>query len=281
MRKNRASRVMNSALICASIGTPAWMKVDHVTRSLVLLLCLSLSWAAQGREPPSPQCIDARQVSDSQQIDAHTVVLRTDDGIRASAMLGTACPDLFTEGDVRLLAPDGWLCGGADDAIVTRAQRCAVESVAHIDARRYAELLQRGRADNTLDAVVVTGRRVRGFAGTTDYCVRTSGLRSWQDSIGGVTVEVSPRKSGGNRYYRLETAGRCGAAVNADSVELLSGLENGMVCGHPGDRVVFRKLYEGADPMNMRGVTAMQRFLQSGLAADAGCQITRVYPVEG
>lgn len=254
---------------------------DHVSRSFVLLLCLSLSCVVQGREPPSPQCIDARRVSDSHQIDARTVLLRTDDGIRASATLGTACPDLFTDGDVRLLAPDGWLCGGADDAVVTRAQRCAVESVTHVDARQYAEILQRGRTDNTLDAVVVTGRRVKSFAGTTDYCVRTTGLRSWQDSIGGVTVEVSPRKAGGNRYYRLETVGRCGDAVNADLVELLSGLENGMVCGHPGDRVVFRKLHEGADPTNVRGVTAMQRFLQSGLAARAGCQITRVYPVEG
>lgn len=252
-----------------------------MSRFWALLLGLSLSAVVHGREPPSPHCVDARRVADSHQIDSLTVLLRTDDGLRASATLGAACPDLLIKGDARLVAPGGWLCGGPDDAVVSDTQRCAVDAVAHVDARQYAELLQRGRADTTLDTVVVTGRRVRGFAGTSDYCVRTNGLRSWQDGIGGVTIEVSPRKAGGNRYYRIETVGRCGQAVNADAMELLSGLDNGMVCGHPGDRIIFRKLHEGADPTDVRGITAMQYFLQSGLAARAGCQVTRVYPIDG
>lgn len=132
-----------------------------------------------------------------------------------------------------------------------------------------------------MDAVVVRRRRAGGFAGFTDDCVRTRGLRSWQDGVGGVTVEVSPRRAGGHRYYRIETVGRCSEAGNADTLELVSGLENGMVGGHPGDRVVFRKLREVAEPAAVRGEAAAQDILQSGLAAPPGCQITRVYPVEG
>ncbi|KRG37431.1 hypothetical protein ARC78_16120 [Stenotrophomonas pictorum JCM 9942] len=256
-------------------------------RPLSLLLALSLlplAASAQDndiRQPPAPHCMDARKVDDVQVIDTATLALRLTDGGRYRMSLQEDCPGVGTE-PVNLLARGGWFCGNPDEAIRTATASCAVTAVEPQDSRQYAELL-RSRAStlvNSLPSVAVTGTTHRGFAGSPDYCVGIRDLRSWREDPQGVVVEVSPRRSGGHRYYRLELGSSCGDLSNADTLTLLSGVGLAQVCGHPGDRLRLSRAQPTpvGDFIEPDAIPRPQ--MQSKIASTFfGCPIARVYPL--
>jgi hypothetical protein len=51
-------------------------------------------------------------------------------------------------------------------------------------------------------------------------------------------VELSPRRSGGHRYYRVELAQGCPVLDAAPAITFQSGMGIGLICGNPGDRIV-------------------------------------------
>lgn len=157
---------------------------------------------------------------------------------------------------------------------------CPIASVRVVDTREYGDIVRRAREEHisTFDPVVASAPRQRSFVGTTDYCLRVDALRGWQEDVDGLRVEVSPRRAGGHRHYRIETDGGCGDMANADTLRLVSGVGLGMLCGNPGDRAVFSR----AQPSGAAGVSGFPRPLMQGrLAAAHGCRINRLYPIEG
>lgn len=234
---------------------------------------------AQERTPPGPDCIDARALRDVHQADDRTLALRAEDGSRAVLTFQADCPNVTSRSDVTTLAPGGWLCGAAGEAVRSGSQACPVASVRLVDAREYADVVREAQRHgiSTFDPVVVSAPEQHRFAGTPDYCLRVDALRGWQEDREGLRVEVSPRRAGGNRHYRIETNGGCGDMANAETLRLVSGVGLGMVCGNPGDRVVFAR----SQPAALGGVSGFPRpLMQSTLAAEHGCRINRLYPID-
>lgn len=248
---------------------------------LLLVLCAPTS-AAQStdpeRIPPAPDCIDAHALRDLHQTDERTLAMRAGDGTRAVVTLGVDCPAIASGSEVTTLGYGGWLCGAPGETIHAGSQSCPVAGVRVVDNREYADVLRQAHLDaiNTLDPVTVNAPRQHRFAGTTDYCLRVDILRGWQEDAGGLRVEVSPKRAGGNRYYRIETQGGCGDVLNAENLRLVSGMGLGMVCGNPGDRVVFSRDQPPAVG-NDRGFSRAR--MQSSLATQYGCRINRLYPI--
>lgn len=251
----------------------------HRTVSAVALATLMATAHAQTRQAPLPHCIDSRAIAEAHQVDARTLALRDEDGGRRRVTLAEACPDLLGDLDVALIGWGGWLCGTEGDAIRTAESVCPVARVEHVDARAYAELVRESRQNLMLLApVVVRGPRARGFRGTPDYCVASRWLRSWHEDSDGLVVEVSPRRSAGNRYYRVEIDGGCSQIVNSDTIALVSGLGTGIVCGHPGDHVVFSKSVSARGTGS--GSVGLPALGQTALASASRCRVSNVYPLE-
>ena len=114
-----------------------------------------------------------------------------------------------------------------------------------------------------------------GFRGTATYCFAPRYLRSWSEDPKGVTVEVSPRHSGGNRYYRVELTGSCPMLDRASSVTFVSGLDLGIICGNPGDELVVQR--ETPTPYPAQGNPMLDRPGRPSTAA-ARCAVAAVYP---
>lgn len=226
--------------------------------------------STQAREPPASQCIDGRKLADARQIDARTLVLQDTAAGRRRVTLSDDCADVLRDDQVQFVGWGGWICGNDGDVVRSSVRTCRVEAVDLLDAQTYAGLLRNAQAP-MLDTVVVQGRRTRGFSGTADYCVANRWLRSWHDGPDGLVVEVSPRRTAGHRHYRIETAGSCSFQFDADTLALVSAMGTGVVCGHPGDQVVFGRDSSGGDIRSQRVPRA---------AALARCTITGVYPIE-
>jgi hypothetical protein len=232
----------------------------------------------QAREPPAPHCADARTVQESWQSGERTIVLRTADDARYRIDLAEACPDATAGGQLRLLTREGWLCGGGEERVRSGDGVCAIAAVTAIDARTFASHA-RAAADGhgvDLDRVVVTGPRNRRFTGSAAFCLDARHVRGWHEDGDSLVVEVSPRRSGGYRRYRVELAGACPGLVRAEGMRLESRLGTTAVCGNPGDRVVpvsasaeqfagdrFRRVVDLPPPLLARG-----------------CPVTAVYPAE-
>lgn len=250
------------------------MKTQSVAAALLACLVWSGQAFAQERLPPRPHCMDATRIADAVPVDDKTMAFLLSDEGRFRVSFQQACPGFNREQGVRLLGRGGWICGDEGEAMRTDAGLCAVAEVQPVDAREFAELLRHRDQSNgvqTLQDVVVTKPRAKGFIGTTDYCVSNAALRSWRDDGSlAVVVEVSPKRSGGNRYYRVELEQSCGDLVNADTLQLVSGMGLGVVCGHPGDRVMTTRL---------RPADMDRPLMQSTLASAHGCRISRVYPL--
>lgn len=250
----------------------------HWKRVTAVICALLASASAHARHAPADHCIDGRAISEAYQVDDRTIVLRGEDGRRHSLTLDIDCPAIFGEHDIQITGWQGWICGASGEAIRSDARSCPILATRVIDSRDYAAALQKVNADmRTLAPVVVKAKRRRGFIGTADYCVANRWLRSWYESGEGLFVEVSPRRSGGNRYYRIETHGNCGNQYNAESLSLMSAMGLGVVCGNAGDHVVFGR--------ESRGALTGQALLGSPLprampAIEPRCEISRVYPVE-
>lgn len=218
--------------------------------------------------------MDATRITSAIRVGEKTLALLLSDGSRFRLSFQQACTTFDHKQSLTLLGRNGWICGDEGEALRTDAGLCPIAEVHSVDAREFADLLRerdQQRDVETLQAVTVTQQRAKGFIGTTDYCVSNSAMRSWHDDGGSaLVVEVSPRRSGGHRYYRLELEQSCGDMVNAETLQLVSGMGLGMVCGHPGDRIVLKR----SQPEGM-----LRPLMQSALASAHGCRISRVYPI--
>jgi hypothetical protein len=244
---------------------------------LPLLLAIALPATAQTRAPPSPDCLDARRMQEVRQAGPRTLTVLSDDDRRFRLELAGDCP-LASDG-ATLLAREGWVCGQPREFVRSGEQLCPIAGLQAIDAREYAALArasdQAGIA--TLDAVQVRAERRRGFAGSDSYCFNPRYLRAWSEDSEGLLVEVSPRRAGGNRYYRVELAQSCPDLYSAPAVSFHSGVGIGLICGNPGDQVLAQAGREDLERAYLQGNGITPRFNPRRTAATR-CMVTAVYP---
>ncbi|TDK21035.1 hypothetical protein E2F46_15145 [Luteimonas aestuarii] len=248
-------------------------------RVLAGVVFLSAALAAESREPPAPHCADARAIEESWQSDERTLVLRLANDSRYRVDLGEARPAATTGGELRLLTHGGWLCGHPDERVrAGEAGLCRIAGVQAIDAKTFAGHARQARLARgvDLDHVTVSAPRSRRFSGSPSFCLDARHVRSWHEDGDGLVVEVSPRRSGGYRRYRVELTGTCPGLVRAEGLRLESSLGSTTICGNPGDRVVpvsasieqfagdrFRRVVDLPTPLLARG-----------------CPVQGVYPLE-
>lgn len=261
--------------------------MNLVARSLALSVMLAMPAAsfAGGTAAdvptvaPASACFNAREVREARQSDARTLVVRLNDESRWRLALGEGCPNALWSAQPRLLSPHGQVCADGGAWLDRGDRRCAVLDVARIDAREYADHALRARnrqpTADELDTIVVRGKRVRGFVGTTAYCVDARYVRGWRDEGSDLVLETSPTRSDGHRYYRVEFNGVCSEMGTMTQLVLKSQVGGTAICGHPGDRAVFSR---DEDELPF-GAGIYRRIAERGLAAQAGCSIARVYPI--
>lgn len=236
-------------------------------------LLTMLNAAAEQRTPPQAHCIDARQIGGAEGITPNSLAVRLKDGQRFNVQLTQDCPAPDSRLSVRG-SKNGWLCAEPGESLVIGDAQCPISTIAPLDSRNYADLLRHRDIQvstlKTLQVEAASQPPSRGFRGTADYCVGVDAVRSWSETPKGITVEVSPNRAAGNRFYRIEVASGCPALTNSQTMTLISGMGIGMVCGHPGDRMALgrpeRELIRPGDRANFSG-----RY---------DCQISRVYPVQ-
>jgi hypothetical protein len=240
---------------------------------------LLLAGAVGAREAPQPHCMDARRVQEAFQAGLRTFAIALDDGGRFELALAADCPQApGHDGGAQVLAPAGWVCSDGSAHIRRGTQACPVATVESIDARRYAALVRQSRYDpegvRTLDTVTVRGERRHGFVGSPNACFSARHLRGWAEDGDGLIVEVSPRHSGGNRYYRVELVHSCPSLTSSPGIVLRSGFGIGAICGNPGDRI---ELAPDGAPGAAAGFMAGIRGRQ--VMGRTGCPIRAVYPI--
>lgn len=256
-------------------------------RFLLLATVLALTPAAESRSrtPPSPVCLDARQVAEVRQVSSHHLAVEGEDGQRFRLTLAQDCPGA-AEAEAALLAPEGWACAAGSAFVRTGGAICAVSGIERIDARTYAalarEAMARSRRDlKTLETVQVRGPRRLGFAGSPSVCFNPRYLRAWAEDSKGLLVELSPRRSGGHRYYRVELAHSCSILDAAPAIVFHSGPGIGLICGNAGDRVIAQdgagSPFESSDAGSSFPDDG-RRSLRMGMRAQ--CSVTAVYPHE-
>lgn len=211
----------------------------------LLVLCVAAAFARAEdtrTAPPSPECMDARQIDRVYPVSAWQLALAQSDGRRFRVELDQACP-VVLDPDARLslLAQDGWACGGARAYVVDarNGEACAIAALAPADEREFAALLRdAGRVKaGQLPAVEVLAKVPRAFRGTHDHCFAARHVRAWSESGEALEVEVSAPRSGGNRRYRVELGEVCPDLGRAVTVGFRAGTGNGVICGNVGDRV--------------------------------------------
>lgn len=266
--------------------------------ALVLSATLSTA-AAESRTPPAPQCLDAREVSEVFQSDARTLALVQSDGKRFRVDLGADCPDITADSNTRMLAAEGWMCGGGNEFVAVDSQLCPVAGVEPITSAEYAGHARASQTSadgsTTLATVVVQGERRRGFAASHNYCFAPRHVRGWSEDPKGLVVEVNPRRSGGHRYYRVELVRSCPHLSGPVEIAFRSGMGIGVICGNPGDDIRTGTRgnsalgFEGGSGRGLPLVTSNGRpseFLMTGsdrlqiLGAKSGCPIRAVYPMD-
>lgn len=259
----------------------AWpLKAWHrrVPFAVLLAFCGGHALAAQP-PPPAPYCLNAREVREAHQSDAHTLALRLNDESRYRLELADACPDALAGDRPTLVSRDGWVCGSNTEYVDLGDRRCAVAGLAKIDASEYADHALRGRrrggAVETLDTIAVRGERRRVFGGTTAYCLDARHMRGWREDGDDIVVEVSPLRSGGNRYYRVELSGQCNEMITMQTLRLESPTGGSAICGTPGDRAFFSR----NENLSFGSAAILRPLSEGGLAAGFGCSISRVYPL--
>lgn len=259
--------------------------------STVLFSAVLLPTAANGGEPvksdasttqsppPAPYCFSARDVREVRQSDDHTVAIRLGDESRYRLQLADACPGALQSDTLKLVSRNGWVCGSNEEMLALDGGRnCAIGGIAKIDSREYAELAlasdrtQAVAKSRTIDNVEVRGKRGRGFRGTTAYCLDSNQMRGWRDDGNDLVVEVAPKRSGGNRYYRVELATACGEINTAHQLRLVSGVGSNAICGNAGDRAVF---FGNEAP----AAEFAQRLTRRSGLTSGSCTVSRVYPL--
>jgi hypothetical protein len=256
----------------------------RIVVSLVLAMSAGIAPASDAgsssaRPPaPSPHCFDARDVREAVQSDPQTIALRLGDESRYRLELAEACPGALRRDRVKIASRHGWVCGSNEEHVTAGDRRCALSGIAKIDARQFAELALRSKRPEAdggdLETIEVRSKRRQGFGGTTAYCFDARHMRGWREDGSDIVVELSPKRSGGHRYYRVELASSCGETTSANALRLESPTGGTAICGNPGDRAMFSVTSGGASATG----TLATRFAGS-LAAQAGCAIKQVYPI--
>ncbi|NUO77635.1 MAG: hypothetical protein HOQ32_16690 [Lysobacter sp.] len=230
--------------------------------------------AATRAGAPAPHCLDARAMDEVRQSSDRTLAVVQNDGRRFRVDLQEDCPAAAADAQASVLAREGWVCGTGNEYVRSGQRLCPVAAVAEIDTKTYAELAlasHRRHGDvATLEAVEVRAEKRRGFGGSVQYCLNPRYMRGWNEDGKGLVVEVSPQRSGGNRYYRVELAYSCPELFDATTIELRSGMGISAVCGNPGDTVV-------AVP-EMREGQGIAR--SGGVLSRISCPIASVYPID-
>ncbi|MEP6906674.1 MAG: DUF6491 family protein [Pseudoxanthomonas sp.] len=212
--------------------------------------------------------MDARLMQEVRQSTPLSLLVLGSDGRRFRVELGNECKLALQDADATLLAEEGWVCGRAREFVQTAGQTCRIAAVRGIDAREYAELARisdRQQAIKTLGTVEVRADRRHGFAGSYSYCFSPRHMRSWSEDGESMLVEMSPKRSRGNRYYRVELVQNCPVLDSSPAIYFQSGMGTGLICGNPGDRVVAIAEEGG---FSSRGIKTMS------------CAIGAVYPME-
>lgn len=255
------------------------MHIRHTSISLGLLLAtIAIPASAQTRSPPpSPDCLDARRMQEVRQVDPRALTVLTDDDRRFRVDLSNDCP--VGTGEATLLAQEGWVCGQAREFVRAGEQLCPISGLQTIDAREYAALARAGDQAGiaTLDTVQVRAERRRGFAGSYSYCFNPRYMRAWSEDSEGLLVEMSPRRAGGNRYYRVELGQSCPDLYSAPAVSFRSGVGIGLICGNPGDQVLAQPEREDIERAYLQGNGIAPRF-NPRRAGTVRCSVTAVYP---
>ncbi|MEN1943015.1 hypothetical protein WCE55_04020 [Luteimonas sp. MJ293] len=274
-----------------------------IKKFLFATLCMLVapSGFGSGRVAPADHCLDSRQVDEVFQANERTLAVAASNGQRYRLDLAQACEGVTTVANARMLAKDGWMCGVDNEFIAMDDHLCPVSGVSRIDAAEYAKHARASYtgADGTLTlaTVHVQGERRRGFAASSNYCFNPRHVRGWSEDREGVLVEVNPRRSGGNRFYRVELMGTCPQLAGGSAMQMRSRMGIGLICGNPGDTILTGtrgsggqsgsagSLQGGFEPLMVASGRPTD-FLMTGsdhvqtLGAKFGCPIKAVYPLD-
>jgi hypothetical protein len=163
--------------------------------------------------------------------------------------------------------------------------------VARLAPRDYARLAREhdraqahldSRGDGTaiaLDPVEVradVARRRLRFRGDPEYCFSPDAVRSWSLDGGDIVIATSPRRAGGKRAYRIELANNCPELTRFDTLDFVSGVDIGLICGNPGDHARGRRSHTAPGPDFSAGVRGPSLITRA--SSEVGCPIAAVYP---
>ncbi|MGV6483146.1 DUF6491 family protein [Stenotrophomonas indicatrix] len=252
------------------------MTQQHVSLMLAasLSLALATSASAQERTPPAPHCMDAVGVQEVEQASPRSIALRAASGQAYRIDFAEDCPGIRAATTLKLEAPAGWACGRPSERVVVDGRSCAVSAVTPVQARDYASVARDSDRLHTatLPAMTIRQRKDvrRGFGGSASYCFATRNVRAWSSDPQGMLVETNPHRSGGHRYYRIELGSHCRQLDRAPQLSFRSGMQNGLICGNPGDHILTAG-FENGDLRNDE-VAPLPQYTRGS------CTIQAVYP---
>ncbi|PSM14142.1 DUF6491 family protein [Stenotrophomonas maltophilia] len=240
-------------------------------------LALAATASAQQRTPPAPHCMDAVGVQEVEQASLRSIALRAASGQAYRIDFSEDCPGVRAATTLKLEAPAGWACGRPSERVVVDGRSCAVSAVTPVQNRDYASVARdRDRLRTaTLPTMTIRERKEvrRSFGGSPSYCFATRNVRAWSSDPQGMLVETNPRRNGGHRYYRVELGSHCRQLDRAPQLSFHSGLQNGLICGNPGDRVTTAG-FEAGD-VRHDGIAPLPQYTRGS------CTIQAVYPASG
>ncbi len=217
------------------------------------LFVLMLTSVSDVRAPaPQAGCLDARRVTQMQQITSTELLVKTQSA-RYQLYLADVCN--AHEPGTSLLASDGWVCGRSREFVRTPTEQCAITHVEALSADEYASRANDGDATAAVAQLEMRGNgiEVKGFRGTHQRCFRPSAVRSWSADGDDILVTTSLKRSGGVGSYRIELGGNCPEIAYLGALSWESGVGLDLICGNPGDVAVLtsdfswtaRRTYDG------------------------------------
>ena len=252
------------------------MTYEHASMVLAasLGLALAATASAQQRTPPAPHCMDAVGVQEVEQASPRSIALRAASGQAYRIDFAEDCPGVRAATTLKLEAPAGWACGRPSERVVVDGHSCAVSAVTPVQARDYASVARDSDSlrTATLPALTIRQRKDvrRGFGGSASYCFATRNVRAWSSDPQGMLVETNPHRNGGHRYYRVELGSHCRQLDRAPQLSFRSGMQNGLICGNPGDHVLAAG-FENGD-LRSDGLAPLPQYTRGA------CTIQAVYP---
>lgn len=237
-------------------------------------LAVASSASAQERTPPAPHCMDAVGVQEVEQASPRSIALRAASGQAYRIDFSEDCPGVRDATTLKLEAPAGWACGRPSERVVVDGRSCAVSAITPVQDRDYASVARTSDRlrTATLPTLTISERKDvrRSFGGSPSYCFATRNVRAWSSDPQGMLVETNPRRSGGHRYYRVELDGHCRQLDRAPQLSFRSGMQNGLICGNPGDRILTAD-FENGDLRN-DALAPLPQYTRGS------CTIQAVYP---